>query len=84
MLNFKDFKMNEIEGKGRVQEIKLEITKKFDDIKEAKASKKEGDVNSEVTSIDKQALLYAEISGLMKELSAEIKKLPKDESSNIY
>jgi hypothetical protein len=84
MLSFKDFKMNEAEGKGRVQEIKLEITKKFDAIKEAKASKKEGDVNSEVSSIDKQALMYSEISGLMKELSAEIRKLPKEESSNIY
>ena len=84
MLNFREFKINEIEGKTKIQEIKLEISKKFDAIKEAKAIKKDGDVNSETQSIDKQAAIYVEISNLMKSLSAEIKKNPDTESSNIY
>jgi flagellin-specific chaperone FliS len=84
MLNFKDFKLNEIEAKTKIQEIKLEISKKFDAIKEAKSIKKDGDVNSEIESIDKQAAIYTDISNLMKTLSAEIKKAPNTESSNIY
>lgn len=84
MLNFKDFKLNEAEVKTKIQEIKLEISKKFDAIKEAKSIKKDGDNNSEIESIDKQAALYMEISNLMKTLSAEIKKAPNTESSNIY
>jgi CHASE3 domain sensor protein len=84
MLNFREFKMNEIEGKTKIQEIKLKISEKFDAIKEAKSLKKDGDSNSEIQSIDRQATIYMEISNLMKALSAEIKKTPDTESSNIY
>jgi hypothetical protein len=75
MLNFKEFLINEADSpKTAAQKLKTQISEKFDAISEAKKSKKPGDVNSEIESINKQSALYAEISTLMKSLAAEIKK----------
>jgi hypothetical protein len=64
------------------------LSKKFDEISEAKKLKKEGDPNSEIASIDKQSAIYIEISALMKSLSTELKSnaANKDSggSTNIY
>lgn len=83
MLSFNEYKLQEEETKvTTIQKIKTQISEKFDLISAAKKEKKPGDMNSEINSINKQAALYAEISALMKTLSAEIKASGKPE--NIY
>jgi hypothetical protein len=85
MLSFNEFRLSEASENTKAQEIKLEIAKKFDEISEIKKSKKEGDVNSEVDGLNKQAAAYLQISNLMKSLSAEIKaSAAKGGSTNIY
>jgi hypothetical protein len=75
MISYKDYsKLTEASDNTKLQEIKLNIAKKFDDITEAKKLKKPGDRNSEILSVDKQAAIYLEISGLMKMLSGEMRK----------
>jgi len=85
MLSFNEFRLSEASENTKAQEIKLEIAKKFDEISEIKKSKKEGDVNSEVDALNKQAAAYLQISALMKSLSTEIKaSAAKGGSTNIY
>ena len=85
MLSFGEFRLTEASNNTKAQEIKLQISKKFDEISDAKKTKKSGDPNSEADSIDKQAAAYSEISTLMKSLSAEIKSnAGKGDSTNIY
>ena len=85
MLSFDEFRLTEASNNTKAQEIKLQISKKFDEISDAKKTKKSGDTNSEAESIDKQAAAYSEISTLMKSLSAEIKSnAGKGDSTNIY
>lgn len=86
MLKFKDFISEADSQKTKVDEIKLEISKNFDAIKEAKKLKKAGDVNSEITSINKQAELYSAISNNLKELATEMKANPggKESKTTIY
>ena len=90
MLNYKQFILGEAETSNntKAQTIKLELSKKFDEISEAKKLKKEGDSNSEIASIDKQSAIYVEISALMKSLSAELKSNAANKASggstNIY
>lgn len=83
MLNFKQFLINEEDSaKTGVQKIKTQLSEKFDAISEAKKSKKPGDVNSEIDSINKQSVLYSEISALMKTLATEMKKVSADTKSS--
>ena len=85
MLSFYDFINEEDSEKTKIQQIKLDLTKKFDEIVTAKNEKKQGDTNSEIKSIDKQAALYVEISNMLKLLSAEIKKAgTTKKSTNVY
>jgi hypothetical protein len=85
MLSFYDFINEEDSEKTKVQKIKLDLAKKFDEISIAKGEKKPDDLNSEIKSIDKQAALYMEISNMMKLLSVEIKKAgTTKKSTNIY
>lgn len=85
MLSFYDFINEEDSEKTKIQQIKLDLTKKFDEIGIAKNEKKQGDTNSEIKSIDKQAALYVEISNMLKLLSAEIKKAGSTKkSTNVY
>ena len=85
MLSFNEFRLTEASDKTKAQEIKLQISKKFDEISDAKKAKKEGDPNSEAESLTKQAAAYSEISNLMKSLSAEVKaNAAKGDSTNIY
>jgi len=85
MLSFYDFINEEDSEKTKIQQIKLDLTKKFDEIVIAKNEKKQGDTNSEIKSIDKQAALYVEISNMLKLLSAEIKKAgTTKKSTNVY
>jgi hypothetical protein len=90
MLNYKQFILVEAETSNntKAQTIKLELSKKFDEISEAKKLKKEGDPNSEIASIDKQSAIYIEISALMKSLSTELKSNAANKASggstNIY
>jgi hypothetical protein len=87
MYSFNDFKLIEDSTNTKLEEIRLDISKNFDAIAEAKSLKKEGDINSEIQSVDKQSALYLNISNLMKNLSAElkIKQTSKAEgSANIY
>jgi hypothetical protein len=87
MYSFNDFKLIEDSTNTKLEEIRLDISKNFDAIAEAKALKKEGDINSEIQSVDKQSAIYLNISNLMKTLSAElkIKQTSKTEgSANIY
>lgn len=85
MLSFNEFKLAEASENTKIQEIKTEISKKFDEISEIKKAKKEGDVNSEIESINKQAAAYLQISNLMKSLSTEMKNdATKGGSTNIY
>ena len=85
MLSFGEFRLTEASNNTKAQEIKLQISKKFDEISDAKKTKKSGDPNSEAESIDKQSAAYSEISTLMKSLSAEIKSnAGKGDSTNIY
>jgi hypothetical protein len=85
MLSFYDFINEEDSEKTKVQKIKLDLAKKFDEISISKGEKKPDDLNSEIKSIDKQAALYMEISNMMKLLSVEIKKAgTTKKSTNIY
>ena len=86
MLKFKEFLIKEADSdKTKVQEIKTNISQKFDEIKGAKYSKKKGDFNSEIASINKQASIYQEISVLLKSLSAEMQKSEAEGTKdNIY
>ena len=90
MLNYKQFILTEAETSDntKAQEIKLELSKKFDEISDAKKLKKDGDSASEIASIDKQSAIYVEISALMKSLSTELKSnaanKDKGGSTNIY
>lgn len=85
MLSFYEFMNEEDSDKTKVQQIKLDLAKKFDEISVAKGEKKPGDMQSEIKSIDKQAAIYLQISNMMKLLSAEMKKAGTQKSStNIY
>lgn len=85
MLSFYDFINEEDSDKTKVQQIKLDLAKKFDEISAAKSEKKPGDADSEIKSIDKQAAIYIQISNMMKTLSAEMKKAGTQKTStNIY
>ncbi len=86
MLKFNEFLIKEADSdKTKVQEIKTNISQKFDEIKDAKNSKKRGDFNSEIASINKQASVYQEISVLLKSLSAEMQKSEAEGTKdNIY
>ena len=90
MLNYTQFILSEAETSDntKAQSIKLELSKKFDEISDAKKLKKEGDPASEIASIDKQSAIYIEISALMKSLSAELKSNTANKASggstNIY
>ena len=75
MITFNEFKTNEAESPTtKLDQLRLDLSKKFDEISDAKLIKKQGDVNSEIQSLDKQAALYVEVSNIMKMLSAELKK----------
>ena len=75
MLKFREFVINEEDSQEtKIQEIKTNLSQKFDAIKKAKESKKPGDSASEIASINQQAGIYQEISVLMKSLSTEIQK----------
>ena len=75
MLKFREFVINEEDSQEtKIQEIKTNLSQKFDAIKKAKESKKPGDSASEIASINQQAGIYQEISILMKTLSSEIQK----------
>jgi hypothetical protein len=75
MLKFREFVINEEDSQEtKIQEIKTNLSQKFDAIKKAKESKKPGDSASEIASINQQAGIYQEISLLMKTLSSEIQK----------
>jgi hypothetical protein len=77
MITFNSFRLLEAESEAtKVQQLRLELSQKFDEITDAKALKKEGDPISEGASLDKQSAIYVEISNIMKGLSAEIKKQP--------
>lgn len=83
MLNFNEFRLQEADTQATaIQKLRTQISEKFDAIEDAKNLKKQGNVNSEVDSINKQAALYAEISNLMKTLAASIKTSGK--TQNIY
>ena len=88
MLKFKEFMLNEEDSaRTKVQELKTELSQKFDEIKKAKDSKKPGDVASEIASINQQSKIYQEISLLMKTLSTEmgkVTKTPVAPQENIY
>jgi len=86
MLKFNEFLIKEADSdKTKIQEINTSISKKFDEIKDAKNSKKKGDTNSEIASINKQAGIYQEISVLLKSLSAEMQKSGTEGTKdNIY
>lgn len=86
MLNFREFLIKEEDSdKTKVQEIKTNLSKKFDEIKDAKKSKNSRDPNSEIASINKQASIYQEISVLLKSLSAEMQKTGTEgNKDNIY
>ena len=76
MLKYKEFLINEEDSpKTVVQRIKTQLSEKFDAVTVAKDLKKSGDVKSEIDSINKQALLYQEISTLMKSLTTEMQKV---------
>jgi len=75
MITFNQFRVNEAESSTtKLDQLRLDLSKKFDEISDAKALKKQGDVNSEVQSIDKQAAIYVEVVNIMKALSVELKK----------
>ena len=77
MITFNSFRLLEdISEATKVQQMRLELSQKFDELNDAKALKKEGDPISEGASLDKQSAIYVEISNIMKGLSAEIKKQP--------
>lgn len=74
MLNFDEFVVNEADSlHTKIERIKIQISETFDAIKEAKSLKKPGDINSEITSVTKQADLYAKIPNLMKSLVVALK-----------
>lgn len=80
MLNFSEFMLNEAEptstdpSKVKVEKIKMDVTKEFDNIAVAKKMKKPNDLNSEILSITKQADSYSKISNSLKNLAIELKK----------
>ena len=75
MLKLREFVINKEDSQEtKIQEIKTNLSQKFDAIKKAKESKKPGDSASEIASINQQAGIYQEISLLMKTLSSEIQK----------
>ena len=76
MLNFKEFTISEAtEGQGtKIEKIKLDISKSFDEIADAKKLKKPGDPSSDIASVDKQSIIYAKIAAQMKDLSTQMKK----------
>ena len=76
MLSFREFFIGEAtEGQGtKIEKIKLDISKSFDEISDAKKLKKPGDPNSDIASVDQQSALYTKIAAQMKLLSAEMKK----------
>jgi len=83
MLSYKEFVLNEADKQTEIEKIKLEITKKFEDIKKNKEAKntkikasKDANFNSnlEITSINYQANAYAQISALMKKLAVKMKE----------
>lgn len=74
MLNFDDFVVNEADSlHTKIDRIRVQISKNFDAIRDAKSLKKKGDINSEIQSLTKQAALYAKIPNLMKSLSDNLK-----------
>ena len=91
LTKFKDFSLQEAEGtETKIKKIKVKISEIFDQIKEAKKSKREGDKNSEISSLNKQADLYSRIPALMRELGNEMKKemfgkeTEKEKPSELY
>ena len=88
MYSFSEFKLIEASDNTKLEEIRLEISKNFDAIADAKSFKKDGDVASEIQSVDKQSAIYMTISNLMKSLSAELKTSQNtkqtDGSTNTY
>lgn len=87
MYSFSEFKLIEASDNTKLEEIRLDIAKNFDAIADAKALKKDGDINSEIQSVDKQSAIYLNISTLMKNLSAELKNkqaTKAEGSTNIY
>lgn len=75
MITFEEFRVNEaVSSTTKLDQLRLDLSKKFDEISDAKTIKKQGDANSEIQSLDKQAALYVEVSNIMKSLSAELKK----------
>jgi hypothetical protein len=86
MFKFKEFVFEADSEKTKVDEIKLELSKDFDAIKEAKKLKKQGDVNSEIASVNKQAEIYSRISNNLKALATEMKSNPagKESKTTIY
>jgi hypothetical protein len=88
MYSFSEFKLIEASDNTKLDEIRLEISKNFDAIADAKSLKKDGDIASEIQSVDKQSAIYMTISNLMKNLSAELKNKqtakPEQGSTNTY
>jgi hypothetical protein len=91
LTKFKDFSIQEAEGSGtKIKKIRVQISEVFDQIKDSKKSKKEGDKNSEIASLNKQADLYSKIPALMRSLATEIKKdmfnkeSDKEKTSELY
>ncbi len=80
MLNFKEYFLNEADlQQTKMEKIKLDITKEFDKIKGSKDALEkrtpaQKNMQMEIDSINLQALSYAKISNLMKQLSVEMKK----------
>lgn len=87
MLNFRDFIVAEADSSAtKIQNIKTDLSKKFDMINQIKAQTKRGDINSEMDGLTKQANVYQEISVTMKNLVVEMKKtnVPGKPQENIY
>jgi len=83
MLKFDEFLINEADGvQTKIEKLKVKLSENFDAIKEAKKMKKPGDPASEITSLTKQADLYAEISPVMKSLIAALKEKEADKAAN--
>lgn len=75
MITFNSFRLLEdVSEATKIQQMRLELSQKFDELSGAKALKKDGDPASEGASLDKQSAIYVEISNMMKALSAEVKK----------
>lgn len=89
MISFNEFKMGEYSEMNeaemsKMEQTKLDLSKKFSEISAIKKAKKPGDVNSEIESLNKQSVVHLQISNLLKTLAAEIRANPDAGNTNIY